>query len=60
MRPFTYPVMNMGLLLAAYVKDTSGSYSIAWQAFAAMALTAGLLPLWMRISPPTKDEGIER
>lgn len=55
MRPFTYPVMNIGLLLAAYVKDTTGGYSIAWQAFLAMALVAGLLPLWMRIPPEADD-----
>ena len=59
MRPISLPVMNIGLLLAAYVKDTTGSYDIAWQAFAAMALATGLLPLWMQISPPTLDEGSE-
>lgn len=59
MRPFTLPLMNIGLLLAAGVKDSTGSYSIAWQVFAAMAVAVGLLPLWMRIPSPTQGASIE-
>ena len=60
MRPITYPVMNIGLLLAARAKDVTESYAPAWLAFTAMAVIAGLLPLWMRIPPATKDASIER
>jgi predicted MFS family arabinose efflux permease len=49
MRPFMYPVMNVGLLMAGRIKDVTDSYALAWQVFAASAIVAGVLPFWLRI-----------
>lgn len=51
MRPFLFPVMNLGAIAAGWVYDRSGSYAPAFQLFAALALLPALLPLAMRLPP---------
>jgi hypothetical protein len=47
--------MNLGVPAAGWIFDRSQSYAPAFQLFAALALVAALLPLWLR-APRTASE----
>ena len=57
MRLFTLPIMNIGLLFTARVRDVTGVYTLAWLALAATAVLAGLLPLWLRVPSGARGSG---